>query len=134
MEVQMFWYYLLAKLDDFNCFLAIFGYAGLVLTAAICIIFCAISDISTYNHEDFVVTFKRYIRVCKIKTLITLETIAIILSTLLPTTKQAAFIWIAPQIVENGAVKDTVKNIPELTKLGTEYLKELLKEKVNEHD
>lgn len=47
-----------------------------------------------------------------------------------PTTKEAAFIWIAPQIVENGAVKETVKNIPELTRLGTEYLKNVLKEKV----
>ena len=28
--------------------------------------------------------------------------------------------------------EDTVKNIPELTKLGTDYLKELLKEKINE--
>ena len=132
MEVQMFWYYLLVKLDDFNCFLYVFGYVGLVLTAGISLVFCAMSDINTYNHEDFVVTFKRYIRACKIKALITLEVISIIAGTLLPNTKQAAFIWIAPQIVENGAVKDTVKNIPELTKLGTEYLKELLKEKVND--
>lgn len=128
----MFWYYLLAKLNDFVCFLAIFGYVGLVITTGIVVVFCAISDINTYSHEDFVETFTRYTKSCKIKTLVTLEVIAIILSTLLPTTKQAAFIWIAPQIVENGAVKDTVKNIPELTKLGTEYLKELLKEKVNE--
>ena len=58
--------------------------------------------------------------------------VLLVFSQLLPTTKQAAFIWIAPQIIENGAVKDTVKNIPELTKLGTDYLKELLKEKVND--
>lgn len=128
----MFWYYLLTKLNDFVCFLAIFGYVGLVITTGIVVVFCAISDINTYSHKDFVETFTRYTKSCKIKTLVTLEVIAIILSTLLPSTKQAAFIWIAPQIVENGAVKDTVKNIPELTKLGTEYLKELLKEKVND--
>lgn len=58
--------------------------------------------------------------------------VLIAIAIFMPSTKQAAFIWIAPQIVENGAVKDTVKNIPELTKLGTEYLKELLKEKVDE--
>lgn len=52
------------------------------------------------------------------------------LATLLPTSKQLAFIVIAPQIIENGAVKDTVKNIPEITKLGTEYLKQLLEDKV----
>jgi hypothetical protein len=50
----------------------------------------------------------------------------------IPSSKAIAFIYIAPQLIENGAVKDTVKNIPELTKLGTEYLKELLKDKVEE--
>lgn len=49
----------------------------------------------------------------------------------LPSSKAIAFIYIAPQIIENGDVKDTVKNIPELTKLGTEYLKQLLEEKTN---
>ena len=58
--------------------------------------------------------------------------ISVLFAMFLPTTKQAAFIWIAPQIVENGAVKDTVKNIPELAQLGTEYLKEMLKEKVKD--
>ena len=49
-----------------------------------------------------------------------------------PNTKQAALIYITPQIVNNEAMSDTVKNIPELTKLGTDYLKELLKEKTND--
>lgn len=49
-----------------------------------------------------------------------------------PSSKGIAFIYIAPQIIENGAVKDTVKNIPELTKLGTEYLKEILADKIQE--
>lgn len=50
----------------------------------------------------------------------------------IPSSKGIAFIYIAPQIIENGAVKDTVKNIPELTKLGTEYLKEILADKIQE--
>ena len=54
------------------------------------------------------------------------------ISVFIPSSKAVAFIYIAPQIIENGAVKDTVKNIPELTKLGTDYLKELLKEKVQD--
>lgn len=49
-----------------------------------------------------------------------------------PSSKGIAFIYIAPQIIENGAVKDTVKNIPELAKLGTEYLKEILADKIQE--
>ena len=50
----------------------------------------------------------------------------------IPNQKQAAFIFIAPQIIENGAVKNTVKNIPELTELATEFLKETLKTKILE--
>ena len=54
------------------------------------------------------------------------------ISILVPSSKAIAFIFIAPQIIENGDVKDTFKNIPELTKLGTEYLKEILKEKIDD--
>lgn len=54
------------------------------------------------------------------------------ISVLVPSSKAIAFIFIAPQIIENGDVKDTFKNIPELTKLGTEYLKEILKEKIDD--
>jgi len=50
----------------------------------------------------------------------------------LPSSKGIAFIYIAPKIVENGDVKETFANIPELAKLGTEYLKDLLKEKVKD--
>lgn len=54
------------------------------------------------------------------------------ISVLVPSSKALAFIFIAPQIIENGDVKDTFKNIPELAKLGTEYLKEILKEKIDD--
>lgn len=130
----MFWFYILAKLDDIVFSLNMFGYVGLFISGVLTVILCAMSDFNTYNHEDFVLYFSRLFKGCRLKTLMVCQVIALIIATLMPTTKQAAFIWIAPQIVENGAVKDTVKNIPELTKLGTEYLKELLKEKVNEHD
>lgn len=59
-------------------------------------------------------------------------TISLLLALFVPNTKQAALIYITPQIVNNEAVSDTVKNMPELTKLGTDYLKELLKEKTND--
>lgn len=58
--------------------------------------------------------------------------ISLLLALFVPNTKQAALIYITPQIVNNEAVSDTVKNMPELTKLGTDYLKELLKEKTND--
>ena len=59
-------------------------------------------------------------------------TISLLLALFVPNTKQAALIYITPQIVNNEAVSDTVKNMPELTKLGTDYLKEILKEKTND--
>lgn len=128
----MFWYYLLVKLDNFNMT------AGLI---------CAVSTVlwvvsfflSRYDPDDWYFDENKdaakkrrkmgqsMYGTCRLLTLIALAWLALV-----PSTRQAAFIWIAPQIVENGAVKDTVKNIPELTKLGTEYLKELLKEKVDD--
>lgn len=58
--------------------------------------------------------------------------ISLLLALFVPNTKQAALIYITPQIVNNEAVSDTVKNTPELTKLVTDYLKELLKEKTDD--
>lgn len=53
------------------------------------------------------------------------------LAVFLPSSKGIAFIYVAPKLIENDNVKETFANIPELAKLGTDYLKELLKEKVN---
>lgn len=128
----MFWYYLLAKLNDFNCVASLVCAVSSVLW--IVSFFLSLSDPDEWCFEENKSAAKKLRKAgqslygtCRLLTLITLAWI-----TLVPSTKQAAFIWIAPQIVENGAVKDTVKNIPELTKLGTEYLKELLKEKVDD--
>lgn len=123
----MFWYYLLVKLDDFICSSAvIMVVSGLILGIVGLITAIETADGSSYYEKDLKVMKKI------IKFVAPMFVIFLMLVTLVPSTKQAAFIWIAPQIVENGAVKDTVKNIPELTQLGTEYLKELLKEKVND--
>ena len=54
--------------------------------------------------------------------------ISMFLAVFVPTTKQAALIYIAPKVVHN----EVIENVPEITKLGTEYLKELLKEKTND--
>lgn len=132
MEVQMFWYYLLVKLDDMlaGCIIAFFL---LTIIAIVMSVFSFEDPDKWYNEE-----YKREAAVKQslgkryAKKLWTIIAVLFTIAIFIPSTKQAAFIWIAPQIVENGAVKDTVKNIPELTKLGTEYLKELLKEKVND--
>ena len=128
-------FYLLAKLNDIGFVLNTLSLIGFICCAVLLIPIAIMADgNSSYCEPDraFNKLFKQKLKDfmwCKI---FTISAVFLTIATLLPTTKQAAFIWIAPQIVENGAVKDTVKNIPELTKLGTEYLKELLKEKVND--
>lgn len=128
-------FYLLAKLNDIVFVLNILSLIGFICCAVLLIPISIMADTdSSYCDPDRVFNklFKQKLKDfmwCKI---FTISAVFLTIATLLPTTKQAAFIWIAPQIVENGAVKDTVKNIPELTKLGTDYLKELLKEKVND--
>ena len=121
--------YILTKLDSWHSFTG--GYGTVTLVAAGIMLIGSI--IGCYDcYGDFTESLKKLIKTLHINTMFISGIVLLVFSQLLPTTKQAAFIWIAPQIIENGAVKDTVKNIPELTKLGTDYLKELLKEKVND--
>lgn len=121
--------YLLAKLGSLGDLALTIGVASLFVSVLVFIgCFMSSVDFSGFDQE----AFNKNAKIFKMKTWFLTGCISVILSHALPTTKQAAFIYIAPQIIENGAVKDTVKNIPELTKLGTDYLKELLKEKINE--
>ena len=121
--------YILTKLDSWHSFTGKYGIIMLII-AVIMLIVSIIICADCYG--DFTESLKKLIKSLHIKTVFISGIVLLAFSQLLPTTKQAAFIWIAPQIIENGAVKDTVKNIPELTKLGTDYLKELLKDKINE--
>ena len=121
--------YILTKLDSWNSFTGKYGVV-MIIAAGIMLIGSIIGCADCYG--DFTESLKKLIKSLHIKTVFISGIVLLAFSQLLPTTKQAAFIWIAPQIIENGAVKDTVKNIPELTKLGTDYLKELLKDKINE--
>ena len=121
--------YILTKLDSWHRFIGSSGIAMLIV-AGIILIGSIIGCSDCYS--DFTGSLKKLLKSLHIKTVFISGVVLLVFSQLLPTTKQAAFIWIAPQIIENGAVKDTVKNIPEITKLGTDYLKELLKEKINE--
>jgi len=54
-----------------------------------------------------------------------------ILTIVLPTTSELAVIVIAPKIVENKDVQETLKNFPELSRLATDWCKEVLKEQIN---
>jgi hypothetical protein len=127
--MNYFGMYILAKLDCWHNYLmavSIIGFVILGLGMILIMMFCDLAG------GEFAERFEQYTKFYRIKMWFSVMSAALIISALLPTTKQAAFIYIAPQIIENGAVKDTVKNIPELAKLGTDYLKELLKDKINE--
>ena len=58
--------------------------------------------------------------------------ISIFLITVLPTTKQAAVIYILPNIVNNEDLQETIKQMPELSNLGLQHLKELLSNEIKE--
>ena len=122
--------YLLTKLDCWYNNSLFIGISLLIITSVIALFVLIIGGVEF--DEDKGERIRLLANITKLKILFTISAICIGISIVLPTTKQAAFIYIAPQIIENGAVKDTVKNIPELTKLGTDYLKELLQEKINE--
>ena len=126
--------YLLTKLDNFRCFfdkMSGFMLIVFILLGIFTVIYSAFRAEDDY-HRTYIEVFKEVYNVTRLHIVFITMIVLTFIATLIPTTKQAAFIWVAPQIIENGAVKDTVKNIPELTKLGTEYLKELLKEKTND--
>lgn len=55
-----------------------------------------------------------------------------LIKNLIPTTKEMAFIYIAPAIVNNKDVQKTIQKIPELSGLGLEYLTETLKGEIKE--
>lgn len=126
--MNYFGMYLLAKLDCWQNGTQNFGVILLVIASILTVFTLIVGGLEIYSDEGE--TIKKLARIFKLKMMFIVSFILLGISMVLPTTKQAAFIYIAPQIIENGAVKDTVKNIPELAKLGTDYLKELLKEKV----
>lgn len=116
--------YMLLMLDGFTTFASAIATFCLVWTVIVffgCVLQDADSDIKAEVIGNLYAD----------KTLI-IGIISLLLALFVPNTKQAALIYITPQIVNNEAVSDTVKNMPELTKLGTDYLKELLKEKTND--
>lgn len=129
-------YYLLTIVDDIKCvstILAFFSFIAVVATSVIRVANID-EDIGGIQHNAWHVTketLRRRLYSNVNKVCITIFAIVLSLAILLPTSKGIAFIYVAPKLIENNNVKETFANIPELAKLGTDYLKELLKEKVN---
>ena len=130
-------YYLLTIVDDIKCvstILAFFAFIAAVATSVIRIANID-EDIGGIRHNTWHVTketLRRRLYANVNKVCITIFAVTLSLAILLPTSKGIAFIYVAPKLIENNNVKETFANIPELAKLGTDYLKELLKEKVND--
>ena len=118
--------YLLTQLDSFRRTMWVFSTLSCIIS--ILILFLSIF----ISYDDFRNSYYEYLKTYRLKLFAILFCVFYSVGTLLPSTKQAAFIYIAPQIIANGDVKDSIKAIPELSKLGTEYLKTMLKDKIEE--
>lgn len=124
--MDYFMMYLLTQLDSFRRAMSTFS----IISFAIAILVFILSAFLSY--DDTVKSFHDYLKTYRLKLFAILFCVFYSAGTLIPSTKQAAFIYIAPQIIANGDVKDSIKAIPELAKLGTEYLKTMLKDKIEE--
>lgn len=120
--------YLLTRLDSFGHFFCIlFG---------ISIIFFGISGIiwavgeGEWEDSKKKEARKRWLPV--VKYLLIVTAVSGFIFSLIPTTKEAAFIYLAPAIVNNKDIQKTIKKIPELSGLGLEYLGEILKSEIYE--
>lgn len=132
-------YYLLTIVDDIKCvstILALFAFIAAVATSVIRIanIEETIGDIRHNAWHVTKDTLRRRLYATVNKFCITIFAVTLSLAILLPTSKGIAFIYVAPKLIENDNVKETFANIPELAKLGTDYLKELLKSSMKDTD
>lgn len=132
-------YYLLTIVDDIkmvSSILTFFAFVAAVATAAVRVINIE-EDIENIKRNYWSKTrtiLRRKLYATVNKVCIAILAISLSLTILLPTSKGIAFIYVAPKLIENNNVKETFANIPELAKLGTDYLKELLKSSMKDTD
>lgn len=93
----------------------VIGAIGIVAT----IIFCDFMESTKKFKSNFIISL------C----IITLGMIGKIFT---PTIKEAAFIYIAPAIVNNQDIQKTIQKIPELSSLGLGYLGEIFKQEIKD--
>lgn len=119
--------YLLTRLDGLNHYATVFTVLAFIISFLSSLAF-------VLSHDSFICkdieNTKRFGKIAIISLCIGLFFSLIKLLT--PTTKEAAFIYIAPAIVNNQNVQETFKKLPELSSLGLEYLGGILKEEIGE--
>ena len=117
--------YLLTRLDSLNTLFVLIGVLTLFGSAIILLGFIDThSDEKEKKYQQFIK------RVWKITLPICL--VSFLFASLTPNTKEAAFIYIAPKVINNADLQESVKKLPELTNLGLEYLNDLLEKETNE--
>lgn len=112
--------YLILMLDGFNTVTSVISIA--------CLIWAGIVYVTAITENCDVEVRNECIKELYADLSFKVGIISMLLAVFVPTTKQAALIYIAPKVVNN----EVIENVPEITKLGTEYLKELLKEKTDD--
>lgn len=125
--MSMFYLYLLVKLDSLKDILMFLGIAPLVV-AGVIIFFAVLMMVDVHISDDtFVSILKKsgYI-------VLPICTTLVIISNLLPSTKEMAFIYIASKITQSDAMKK-VEDIPSkaidiLNIKMNEYIKDITKE------
>ena len=125
--------YILTRLDPFkNLFSGLSIYLGVLL-----LIFCIAFGLSWIINNAGQLgergdTIVKNLKKILLFLIVPAVCLSCLLKTLIPTTKEMAFIYIAPAIVNNKDVQKTIQKIPELSGLGLEYLTETLKGEINE--
>ena len=126
--------YLLTRLDPFqDLFISIITITILLIIANIIVqIVCLVGTTDSYGdcEKEWKDRSKKSFSYFKLTMPFLLTMLA--LKSLIPSTKEAAFIYIAPAIVNNQDIQKTIKKVPELSGLGLEYLGEILKQQIDE--
>lgn len=121
--------YLLTRLDVLNGI----GISLLILSAIMAVISLAsYTDANASWSSEKTKRKSMPLFIKRAKWFGTFALLGVMLVTLIPTTKEMAFIYIAPAIVNNQDMQDTVKKLPSISKLGLEYVEEILKSEIKE--
>ena len=129
--------YLLTRLDSFQHLLgAIQVVAGIlifvnIVAQIICLVWIYEEEEEEEEEKNKASIFCKKVS-SYFKITIPLFIVILVIKSLIPTTKEAAFIYVAPAIVNNQDIQKTIKKLPELSGLGLEYLGEVLKEEIKE--
>lgn len=115
--------YLLTRLDSFIGLGVSLLVIGIIISIVILIGFASI-----YTDDEKTEYWKTIKKVWKYS--FSAIALGIIIVVGVPSTKEAAFIYIVPSIANNQDVQKTLGAIPELSSLGLEYLKEILKSEI----